>query len=68
MSNTIDIERILKTNPEIDADLLEEASNLIKELRRMGIKNRGYQLERTRFRVDDELEHDPRTVRLVSKK
>ena len=68
MIHTMTLEEILQKNPSISHDEVKRIDEVTKELRKMGIKPRGYGLatphERRQVRTGCGDAPDPRTVRL----
>lgn len=64
----ISLDKILKQNPHIRREELEENSSLNEELRQAGIHRRGYQLAppfaRRRVLAGEPEKPDPRTINL----
>ena len=63
-------EKIMRKNPKLDSDKLEESIKLADKLRELGRKKRPYRLAspgQNRVRVI-EPDEDPRTVRLRSRR
>jgi len=62
----VDVETILKQNPQIDREQLEEALAALRELEKLGIRRKGYSLvppfSGPRLRIADDERPDPRTV------
>ena len=63
-----DIKEILAKNPSVSAEELQKIDDLTRELRRIGLKPRGYRLpmphERRQARTGCVDTPDPRSVRL----
>ena len=66
----LNVENILKHNPSVDLDLLNESTRIKEELKRLGHKKPGYQLARRKIEfVDDyEIPADRKTVQLAREK
>lgn len=63
-------EQILRRNPKLDGEMLEESIKLSEKLRELGRKKRPYRLAfpgQNRVRVVEPAE-DPRTVKLGSRR
>ena len=67
MPQKIDLEELLKKNPNVDPERLNAGIKLAEELRRSrsGIK-RFHPLVRRRARIMDDLQSDPRLTQLSS--
>ncbi len=52
----LNVENILKHNPSVDLDLLNESTRIKEELERLGHKKPGYQLARRKIEVVDDYE------------
>lgn len=68
MPKKIDLTEIIKKNPHIDPKQFRESMELLEELRKRGVSERGYQLvppfSGKRIQVVDNSSEDPRTVHL----
>ena len=66
----LNVENILKHNPSVDLDLLNESTRIKEELERLGHKKPGYQLARRKIEVVDDYEiaADRKTVQLAREK
>ncbi len=68
MPQTVDLEEIIRNNPHVDPRQLRESMELLEELRKRGVSERGYQLvppfSGKRVQVVDNSSEDPRTVHL----
>ena len=69
MSERFDLEEILSRNPQIDAEQLEDAREMLRRLREQGLKRKGYDLAtpyggRRVTVVEETGANDPRFVRL----
>lgn len=70
MTNRLDLKEILEKHPNIDAAQLQKTIDLFEELRRRGIGQQSKlcaPFGRRRARLVDDLENDPRTLRLRSR-
>ena len=67
MSESLDIDRIIANNPQIDRSQFEDVKKMIKELRSLGIKPAEYNIE-SPFQVARRLksvkEEDRRVMRI----
>jgi hypothetical protein len=68
MTERLDPNRILPANPQIDPEKLEEAREMLRRLRELGVQRKGYDLmppfggRRVTVREDSAIE--PRPVRM----
>jgi hypothetical protein len=70
MLEKLNLQEILKNNPSIRLEDLEDIESLTKKLRKMGVQPRGYRLAqpfaRRRAKAGEENGPDPRTKNLTS--
>ena len=68
MPKALDLDGILKNNPQVDPEQLDQSIELLEELRNQGVSRRAYELvppfAGRRVRVVDGLSEDPRTIHL----
>lgn len=68
MPKPLDLAEILKNNPQIDPEQLDQSIELLEELRNHGVSRRAYELvppfAGKRVRVVDSSSEDPRTIHL----
>ena len=70
MARKIDPKKLLKKNRSVDAKQLAEVSDILKSLRRHGIKSAGYNIlapfTRRQTNKVEQSEEDPRTIHFRS--
>jgi len=68
MPKKINLNEILKANPNVNKKELEKGSELFENLKKIGIEKKGYKLvspiDRQRVHVNDGLSEDSRTIHL----
>jgi hypothetical protein len=68
MPKTLNLDEILKNNPQVDPEQLDQSVELFEELRNQGVSRRAYELvppfAGRRVRVADRSSEDPRTIHL----
>lgn len=68
MRKTLELEAVLKNNPQVNAEKLRESIELSEKLHKNGFTSRGYELPppfaRKRAEIMDNASDDPRVLRL----
>ena len=68
MVKKINLKKILETNPQVDKKQLEDTERMLENLRRTGLKKRGYQIaspnEQKHVRIDDKALMESRAIHL----
>jgi len=72
MPQTVDLKEVIEANPKVDPEQLAESQKLSDAMRGLGKRERGDRLAlpfaRRRAKIVDDLESDPRFVRLCDLK
>jgi hypothetical protein len=68
MPEEVDLEELLASNPHVDPDELEKAREMLRKLRRSGVRGPGYRLappfSGRRVSVREDAENDSRRIHL----